>query len=59
VSHGLLGAVATDGCARKPAAFSAGESFEVGVDLGSTVDPGWLARGEFPFDGEIGTVRVE
>ncbi|MFM8495641.1 MAG: arylsulfatase [Planctomycetia bacterium] len=41
-----------------PAAFTASESFDVGLDLGSTVDPAWLEREAFAFDGAIGTVRV-
>ena len=41
-----------------PAAFTASESFDVGVDLGSMVSQRHHARRPFPFDGRIGTVKV-
>lgn len=42
-----------------PAAFTASESFDVGVDLGSTVSNDYFDRRPFEFDGKIGTVKVE
>jgi arylsulfatase len=41
-----------------PAAFSASETFDVGVDLGSTVSLDYFDRRPFAFDGEITTVNV-
>jgi arylsulfatase len=41
-----------------PAAFSASETFDVGVDLGSTVSLDYLDRRPFAFDGTIASVRV-
>ena len=41
-----------------PAAFSATESFDVGMDLGSPVSQGYARKRPFPFDGAIGEVRV-
>jgi arylsulfatase A-like enzyme len=42
-----------------PAAFSASESFDVGIDLGSTVSRDYYERRPFAFDGTIQGVRVE
>jgi hypothetical protein len=42
-----------------PAAFSASETFDVGVDLGSTVSRDYFDRRPFAFDGKIQEVRVE
>ncbi len=42
-----------------PAAFTATETFDVGVDLGSTVSLDYFDRRPFAFDGEIESVRVE
>ncbi|TWT73722.1 Arylsulfatase [Posidoniimonas polymericola] len=42
-----------------PAAFSASETLDVGVDLGSTVSLDYFDRRPFAFDGAIDTVRVE
>jgi len=41
-----------------PAAFSASETFDVGVDLGSTVSLDYFDRRPFRFDGKIDTVAV-
>lgn len=41
-----------------PAAFSASETFDVGVDLGSPVSMDYFDRRPFKFDGEIETVDV-
>ncbi len=41
-----------------PAAFSASETFDVGVDLGSTVSLEYFDRRPFAFDGKIEQVRV-
>lgn len=41
-----------------PAAFSATESFDVGVDLGSTVSLAYEEKRPFAFDGRIETVKV-
>lgn len=41
-----------------PAAFTASESFDVGVDLGSPVSPGYYDRRPFKFDGKIDKVEV-
>ncbi len=42
-----------------PAAFTASESFDVGVDLGSTVSRDYFERRPFKFAGKIGKVTVE
>ena len=42
-----------------PAAFTASESLDVGIDLGSTVSRDYFERRPFPFEGKIGTVLVE
>lgn len=42
-----------------PAAFTATESFDVGVDLGSPVSTVYDARRPFEFDGKIEQVRIE
>ena len=42
-----------------PAAFTASESFDVGIDLGSTVSRDYFERRPFKFDGKIGTLKVE
>jgi arylsulfatase len=42
-----------------PAAFTATETFDVGVDLGSTVALDYFERRPFAFDGHIDSVRVE
>jgi len=42
-----------------PAAFSASETFDVGVDLGSTVSLDDYARRPFRFDGAIFSVKVD
>lgn len=42
-----------------PAAFSASETFDVGVDLGSTVSLEYYERRPFRFDGAIRSVRVD
>jgi len=41
-----------------PAAFSASETFDVGVDLGSTVSLDYYERRPFGFNGKIGKVSV-
>lgn len=41
-----------------PAAFTASESFDVGVDLGSTVADAYFERRPFNFDGQIKKVSV-
>ena len=41
-----------------PAAFTASESFDVGVDLGSPVSPAYFDRRPFRFDGKIEQVVV-
>ena len=41
-----------------PAAFTASETFDVGVDLGSPVSLDYFDRRPFPFTGEIGSVTV-
>lgn len=41
-----------------PAAFTASESFDVGVDLGSPVSPVYFDRRPFKFDGRIEKVEV-
>jgi arylsulfatase A-like enzyme len=42
-----------------PAAFSASETFDVGVDLGSPVSLDYFDRRPFKFDGKIAAVRVQ
>jgi arylsulfatase len=42
-----------------PAAFTASESFDVGVDLGSTVSHDYFDRRPFEFGGKIIEVKVE
>ena len=42
-----------------PAAFSASETFDVGIDLGSTVSLDYFDRRPFRFDGHIAGVKVE
>jgi arylsulfatase len=42
-----------------PAAFTASETFDVGVDLGSPVSPSYEKRRPFEFDGTIDSVKVE
>lgn len=42
-----------------PAAFTASETFGVGVDLGSPVSPDYFDRRPFPFTGAIASVDVE
>ena len=41
-----------------PAAFTATESFDVGMDLGSPVSPAYAEKRPFAFDGKIGQVRI-
>ena len=42
-----------------PAAFSASETFDVGVDLGSPVSLDYFDRRPFQFDGKIEKVEVQ
>ena len=42
-----------------PAAFSASETFDVGVDLGSPVSIDYFDRRPFRFDGKISSVKVK
>jgi hypothetical protein len=42
-----------------PVAFTASESFDVGVDLGSPVSLAYFDRAPFKFEGKIEGVRVE
>ena len=42
-----------------PAAFSASETFDVGVDLGSPVSLEYFDRRPFRFDGTINSVKVD
>ena len=42
-----------------PAAFSASETFDVGVDLGSTVSLDYFERRPFRFDGKIHILDVQ
>jgi arylsulfatase len=42
-----------------PAAFTASESFDVGVDLGSPVSLDYFDRRPFKFDGKIASVKVQ
>jgi arylsulfatase len=41
-----------------PAAFTASESLDIGVDLGSTVADAYAERRPFKFDGKIATMKV-
>jgi arylsulfatase len=41
-----------------PAAFSDSESFDVGVDLGSSVSLDYMERRSFRFDGKVTSVKV-
>ena len=41
-----------------PAAFSPSETFDVGVDLGSTVSLDYFDRRPFRFDGKVASVKV-
>jgi arylsulfatase A-like enzyme len=41
-----------------PAAFTASESFDVGIDLGSPVSPAYFDRRPFRFDGSIDKIQV-
>ena len=41
-----------------PAAFTATETFDVGMDLGSTVSLGYFDRRPFKFSGKINDVTV-
>ena len=53
-------AVAKAGLKRTvPAAFTATETFDVGVDLGSPVSLNYYDRRPFKFDGKIESVRVK
>jgi hypothetical protein len=42
-----------------PAAFTASETFDVGVDLGSPVSLDYFERSPFPFTGTISKMTVE
>ena len=42
-----------------PAAFTASETFDVGIDLGSTVSEAYSERRPFEFDGKIKTMNVQ
>ena len=42
-----------------PAAFTASETFDVGVDLGSPVSLDYFDRRPFAFDGKINSVTVD
>jgi hypothetical protein len=42
-----------------PAAFTATESFDVGIDLGSPVSQNYFDRRPFKFDGKIDRVYIE
>lgn len=42
-----------------PAAFTATETFDIGIDLGSTVDLAYFDRRPFEFHGKIDSVKVE
>jgi arylsulfatase len=41
-----------------PAAFSPSETFDVGIDLGSTVSLDYFDRRPFRFDGKVDSVKV-
>ena len=42
-----------------PAAFTASETFDVGIDLGSPVSLGYFDRRPFPFSGNIRSEMVQ
>jgi arylsulfatase len=42
-----------------PAAFTASETFDVGIDLGSPVSLDYFDRKPFKFDGRIDSVKVQ
>lgn len=42
-----------------PAVFTASETLDFGVDLGSLVSRDYAERRPFKFDGKIGTVKVD
>ena len=42
-----------------PAAFTASETFDVGIDLGSPVSLDYFDRRPFAFDGKIENVKIE
>jgi len=42
-----------------PAAFTASETFDVGVDLGSPVSRDYFDRAPFKFDGKISQLKVD
>jgi Sulfatase len=42
-----------------PAAFTASESFDVGMDLGSVVSRDYADRRPFKFEGKIGSVKID
>jgi hypothetical protein len=42
-----------------PAAFSASETFDVGLDFGSPVSPSYEERRPFEFDGTIDSLTVD
>ena len=42
-----------------PAAFTASESFNVGIDLGSPVSVRYFDKAPYKFDGKIHTVKVD
>ena len=42
-----------------PGAFTASETFDVGIDLGSPVSPIYFDRAPFKFDGKIGKVAID
>ncbi|MBP9191782.1 MAG: hypothetical protein KBF96_04465 [Ignavibacteria bacterium] len=42
-----------------PAAFTASESFNVGIDLGSPVSARYFEKAPFKFDGKINTVKID
>lgn len=42
-----------------PAAFTASETFDVGIDLGSPVSLEYSERRPFRFEGEISSVRID
>ena len=42
-----------------PAAFTASETFDVGIDLGSPVSLDYFDRRPFTFDGRIDAVNVQ
>lgn len=41
-----------------PLAFTASETFDVGIDLGASVSEAYAKRRPFPFNGTIHTVKV-